>query len=138
KTKEMIALNDHLHTHSEYKVFACLDCAFTSYSNIILNKHILSSHPGLGLRCSTCDIIITTKKGIMLHVKEHKDMKPYACSYCEYKSYSKIDLGNHLHDHLGNGRLSCPHCDYKCEKYMNMNRHILSHVFAPEDFLCLC
>lgn len=96
---------------------------------------ILASSENAGpekFACRRCPFLCETKRDIVVHVLEHKDLK-HTCDICCYKSDDWFALSRHKRRiHNVDNYYTCKLCDFKSVKHAELDNHMTTkHPEAP-------
>ncbi|KPI92261.1 hypothetical protein RR46_13482 [Papilio xuthus] len=123
-------LRRHILTHVEDKPHKCEMCDRSYIQRIQLQKHMERHY---GYICGECGHNANTKAGLLIHKREHLDLKKLTCHF-EGCSYSKKEfrdeasLRKHIKDHVNNKPYSCEVCGKSFHNEAYMRKHVQTHT----------
>ena len=122
-TQEVALQNHQLIKHTNEKQFICPQCGKGEATQGNLKRHQNSHRERATMPCHICQKLISSST-LKVHMKIHKDEKPYACSHCDATFKSSQALKRHTGIHTGNKTsFSCLKCEKSCQ-----DKEHLSHI----------
>ncbi|XP_045537784.1 oocyte zinc finger protein XlCOF6 [Papilio machaon] len=123
-------LRRHILTHVEDKPHKCEMCGRSYIQRIQLQKHMERHY---GYICGQCGHNANTKAGLLIHKREHLDLKKLSCHFegCPYSKKEFRDeasLRKHIKDHVNNKPYSCEVCGKSFHNEAYMRKHVQTHT----------
>ena len=76
--------------------------------------------------CKTC--VFRSRHDLKMHMRQHKDEKPYKCSHCSYRSKHNANLKLHIaHRHSNARPFHCPVCSHTSKSSSDLRKHMIVH-----------
>ena len=76
--------------------------------------------------CKTCGF--RSRHDLKMHMRQHKDEKPYKCSHCSYRSKHNANLKLHIaHRHSNARPFHCPVCSHTSKSSSDLRKHMIVH-----------
>jgi len=89
-------LKRHVRIHNNAKPYSCRHCSDGFMRLEQLKTHLLKSHnEGTWFTCDICQMKLTTKWNLEVHVQRHAAVKPYVCSECPKRFCTAPELRRH-------------------------------------------
>lgn len=95
------------------------------------------SKPTLKCLVQDCAFISFSEAEIIRHIKRHLAQDGYTCSECMHQFASMTNLQRHLKIHTGDvgKEIKCPNCDYKASTITHVKRH-MAHKHLERSLPC--
>ncbi|XP_065350877.1 zinc finger protein ZFP2-like [Cloeon dipterum] len=135
--KSRLGLINHESNHTDQRAYSCYICslAFPNKEEMLEHRRQHTREEKVvqqGERprrkkqqpCSVCQKVLASKAGLEVHMRMHKNEKPFECSECGKLFRQEIKLRYHLRIHLGD----LPYCCATCGKRFNTQRQLDTHT----------
>ena len=108
--------------------FICPQCGKGEATKGNLKRHQNSHRERATMPCHICQKLISSST-LKVHMKIHKDEKPYACSHCDATFKSSQALKRHTGIHTGNKTsFSCLKCEKNLLGHGALKSHMMLHT----------
>ncbi|KAK8742658.1 hypothetical protein OTU49_001608, partial [Cherax quadricarinatus] len=128
RLKTTDSLNVHLneiHTHTVR--LQCKQCPQVFFSSGRLSYHIKRHHTdrrSYTNLCHLCGKVYPYPSELKLHLRSHRNERPYKCNQCQKTFLKQGDLTYHKRTHTGIRPHKCPHCDARFPRPNTLMSHI--------------
>ena len=110
--------------HTDAKPYSCRHCSDCFRRPDELKQHLLKSHnEGTWFTCDICQMKLTTKRNLKVHVQRHEAVKPYVCSECQKRFCTAAELRLHHSVHSEYKQFSCGLCDKEFTRKVTVKKH---------------
>ena len=75
-----------------------------------------------------CPKVFKFRNNLIIHIRTHYKVRPFACSYCSKRFNEKGNLKTHLRIHTGERPYQCKECNKNFKTFGQLKDHILSHT----------
>ncbi|XP_050720095.1 zinc finger and BTB domain-containing protein 17-like isoform X5 [Eriocheir sinensis] len=136
KLKSSDSLSVHMneiHTH-EVRI-QCKQCPQVFFSSGRLAYHMKRHHTdrrSYTNLCHLCGKAYPYPSELRLHLRSHRNERPYKCDQCAKSFLKQGDLTYHKRSHTGERPHKCPHCDARFPRPSTLMSHIrFQHLEKP-------
>lgn len=131
KLKSMDSLNVHINElHTHVVRLKCKHCSQVFFSSGRLSYHIKRHHTdkrSYTNLCHLCGKVYPYPSELRLHLRSHRDERPYKCDQCQKSFLKQGDLTYHKRSHTGERPHKCPHCPATFPRPNTLTSHIRHH-----------
>uniref|UniRef100_A0A8D8ACR6 Zinc finger protein 585B n=2 Tax=Culex pipiens TaxID=7175 RepID=A0A8D8ACR6_CULPI len=78
-------------------------------------------------QCSVCGKEFKTRYEVLLHERNHDNIKPYPCEICGKKFNSREAVRIHMLVHSDDKPFACISCGWRFRRKCNLNKHMMKH-----------
>nr|XP_045600843.1 zinc finger protein 2 homolog isoform X2 [Procambarus clarkii] len=126
--KTMDSLNVHVNEiHTHVVRLQCKHCPQVFFSSGRLSYHIKRHHTdrrSYTNLCHLCGKAYPYPSELKLHLRSHRNERPYKCNQCQKTFLKQGDLTYHKRSHTGERPHKCPHCDARFPRPNTLMSHI--------------
>ncbi|KAK4299049.1 hypothetical protein Pmani_027370 [Petrolisthes manimaculis] len=131
KLKSMDSLNVHINElHTHVVRLQCKHCPQVFFSSGRLSYHIKRHHTdrrSYTNLCHLCGKVYPYPSELRLHLRSHRNERPYKCDQCQKSFLKQGDLTYHKRSHTGERPHKCPHCLATFPRPNTLTSHIRHH-----------
>ncbi|XP_045121769.1 zinc finger protein 628-like isoform X3 [Portunus trituberculatus] len=128
KLKTVDSLNVHVNEiHTHVVRFQCKLCPQVFFSSGRLSYHMKRQHTdrrSYTNLCHLCGKAYPYPSELRLHLRSHRNERPYKCDQCQKTFLKQGDLTYHKRSHTGERPHKCPHCDARFPRPNTLRSHI--------------
>ncbi|XP_018575745.2 zinc finger protein 239-like [Anoplophora glabripennis] len=110
----------------------CTICHKKYKSVSSLRRHCSFNHKELGIDmsviCEICGKSISTKGGLLIHLRTHREKRPHACHLCSKTFVTRTFLNAHMVTHTGEKPYVCKFCGKRYGHGSAYRYHIRTHT----------
>ncbi|KAK8385532.1 hypothetical protein O3P69_016368 [Scylla paramamosain] len=128
KLKTVDSLNVHVNEiHTHVVRLQCKLCPQVFFSSGRLSYHMKRHHTdrrSYTNLCHLCGKAYPYPSELRLHLRSHRNERPYKCDQCHKTFLKQGDLTYHKRSHTGERPHKCPHCDARFPRPNTLRSHI--------------
>ncbi|XP_071523979.1 uncharacterized protein [Panulirus ornatus] len=128
RLKTLDSLNVHINEiHTHMVRLQCKLCPQVFFSSGRLSYHIKRHHTdrrSYTNLCHLCGKAYPYPSELKLHLRSHRNERPYKCDQCQKTFLKQGDLTYHKRSHTGQRPHKCPHCDARFPRPNTLMSHI--------------
>lgn len=128
KLKTVDSLNVHVNEiHTHVVRLQCKLCPQVFFSSGRLSYHMKRHHTdrrSYTNLCHLCGKAYPYPSELRLHLRSHRNERPYRCDQCHKTFLKQGDLTYHKRSHTGERPHKCPHCDARFPRPNTLMSHI--------------
>ncbi|KAJ8919014.1 hypothetical protein NQ315_016919, partial [Exocentrus adspersus] len=111
----------HLIQHTDR--FVCSQCSHRFNSGATLKQHIITVHTNIKDHvCEQCGKSFSSKTAMNVHLKTHRDERPYACKLCSFTGRTSSSIYIHMATHAREIH-GCEICPKTFKSWRNLADH---------------
>lgn len=128
RLKTLDSLNVHINEiHTHVVRLQCRLCSQVFFSSGRLSYHMKRHHTdrrSYTNLCHLCGKAYPYPSELRLHLRAHRNERPYRCDQCQKTFLKQGDLTYHRRSHTGERPHKCPHCDARFPRPNTLMSHI--------------
>ncbi|KAF4532377.1 hypothetical protein B566_EDAN004458 [Ephemera danica] len=149
--KSKIGLQGHQLRHTNSRTYVCYIC-HTPFSNreemlshrathskeekdVVQSRKAKQTLSMKRFPCEICGKSLTSKAGLIVHIRMHKGEKPFECEQCGRRFLQAIKLKYHQRLHVGDLPYVCSLCEKRFNTQRQMDTHMRVHT-NERPFIC--